>query len=134
MRGFGRTLIACILIIGTTVTSVSQQAPVTSKTATAVKRTVESLAPQAHITLIRTDAPEEFGDFISRGPDSFTFYDIDQKQNVMLRYDGVKKVKDGYGGYNSIQGRHTDRTKRLIVVLVVVGVLGAVIGAAAAAK
>jgi hypothetical protein len=42
---------------------------------------------------------------------------------------------DGYGGYNSIQGKQTDRTKRLVIVLVVVGVLvGAVIGAAAAAK
>lgn len=59
---------------------------------------------------------------------------MDQKQDVTLKYDDVKKVKDGYGGYNSIQGKHTDRTKRLVIVLVVVGVLGAVIGAAAAAK
>ena len=134
MRGFGRTFIVCILITGTTLVSVAQQAPVTSKTASAVKHKVEGLAPHAHITVIRTGAPEEFGEFISHDQDGFTFYDVDQKQSVTLRYDEVKKVKDGYGGYNSIRGRHTDRTKGLIVALALAGVLGALIGTAAAAK
>lgn len=134
MRDFGRTLIVCILITGMTLTSVAQQAPATSKTATAVKQKVEGLTPQAHITVIRTGAREEFGDFISHSQDGFTFYDVDQKQDVTFRYDEVKKIKDGYGGYNSIQGRHTDRSKGLMIALVLVGVLGALIGAAAAAK
>jgi len=134
MRDFDRILIVCILITGTTVTSVAQQAPATSKTAAAVKHKVEGLSPQAHITVIRTGAPEEFGDFVSHDQDGFTFYDVDQKQSVTLRYDEVKKVKDGYGGYNSIRGRHTDRSKGLIVALVLAGVLGALIGAAATAK
>ncbi|MGO4517483.1 hypothetical protein AB4Y89_16945 [Terriglobus sp. 2YAB30_2] len=134
MCDFGRTLIVCILITGMTLTSVAQHAPATSKTATAVKEKVEGLTAQAHITVIRTGAPEEFGDFISHSQDGFTFYDVDQKQDVTLRYDEVKKIKDGYGGYNSIQGRHTDRSKGLMIALVLVGVLGALIGAAAAAK
>ena len=134
MRDFGRTLIVCILITGMTLTSVAQQAPATSKTATAVKQKVEGLTPQAHITVIRTGTPEEFGDFISHSQDGFTFYDVDQKQDVTLRYDEVKQIKHGYGGYNSIQGRHTDRCKMLIIALVMIGVLGAVIGAAASAK
>jgi len=134
MHGFPRTLIVCILITGTISTSVAQQAPATSKTATAVKHKVEGLTPQAHITVIRTGAPEEFGDLISHSQDGFTFYDVDLKQDVTLRYDEVKKIKDGYGGYNSIQGRHTDRSKGLMIALVLVGVLGALIGPAAAAK
>lgn len=134
MRDFGRILIVCVLTTGTTVTSVTQQAPATSKTAAAVKYKVEGLAPRAHITVMRTGAPEEFGDFISHTQDGFTFYDVDQTQNVTLKYDEVKKVKDGYGGYNPIRGRHTDRSKGLIIALVTIGVLGAVIGAAVTAK
>ena len=115
-------------------TSMAQQTAPLSKSAIAVKQKAESLAPRAHITVVRIGAPEEFGHFISYDQESFTFYDIDQKQNVTLKYEDVKKIKDGYGGYNSIQGKHIDRSKRLIVVLVTVGVIGAVIGAAAAAK
>ncbi|WP_263417262.1 hypothetical protein [Terriglobus albidus] len=134
MRDFGLTLIVCILISSTNLASVAQQAPALSKTALAVKHKAEGLTPQAHITVIRIGAPEEFGCFISHSQDGFTFYDVDQKQDVTFRYDEVKKIKDGYGGYNSIQGRHTDRSKGIIIALVLVAVLGALIGAAAAAK
>lgn len=134
MRAFGSNLIACSLIIGSTMTSIAQQAVPLPKSVIAVKQKAESLAPQAHITVVRVGSPEEFGNFISYGQESFTFYDVDQKQNVTLKYEDVKKIKDGYGGYNSARGKHTDRSKRLVIVLVTVGVIGAVIGAAAAAK
>jgi len=45
----------------------------------------------------------------------------------------VKKVAGGYGGYCSARARHTDHTKPVVMTLVVVPVLGAVIGAPAAA-
>ncbi len=134
MRGFGFNFMTRTLLVAFTVTSFAQQMQPLSKSALVAKQKIESLAPQSHITVVRKAASKEFGNFISHDQESFTFYDVDQKQNVTLKYGEVKKIKDGYGGYNSIQGKHTDRTKRLIIVLAVVGVLGAVIGAAAAAK
>ena len=84
--------------------------------------------------MIEIGAPEEFGTFLSSSDESFVFYDVDRKANVTLKYRDVKKIKDGYGGYNSVRGRHTDHTKAIVITLGVVGALGAIIGAAAAAK
>ena len=77
---------------------------------------------------------EEFGNFISSGPQSFTFYDIDRKIDVTLNYAAVRKIKDGYGGYNSVRRRHTDRTKGLIVAFAVLGGLAALVAAAAVSQ
>jgi hypothetical protein len=79
-------------------------------------------------------APEEFGNFVSSNQEAFTFYDIDRKRNVTLPFEEVRRVKSGYGGYNSVQRRHTDHTKGLIISLIVIGSLGALIAAAAAAQ
>ena len=72
--------------------------------------------------------------FLSRDQEGFTFRDIDSKIDVTMKYSEVRKLKNGYGGYNSIKGRHTDRTKAIVVTVAVLGALGALIGAAAAAK
>jgi len=71
---------------------------------------------------------------VSCGREDFTFYDVDGKAEVTLKYADVRKIKDGYGGYNSIQGRHTDRTKAVLVGVAVMAALGAAIAAAASAK
>jgi hypothetical protein len=83
---------------------------------------------------VRADAAEEFGRFISNDQDGFTLFDNDQKSNVTLRYEEVRRIKDGYGDKNHAVQRHVDRRKRLIIVAVVVGGLALLIGAAAAAK
>lgn len=127
-------LLACFLIVCFAVSSNAQQSTSLSKQVLAVRKKVESLPPQAHISVIRIGAPEEFGNFISSNQEGFTFYDVDQKSDITLKYEQVRKVKEGYGGYNSIRGRHTDSTKQLIVLIAVAGALGALIGAVAAEK
>jgi hypothetical protein len=116
-----------------TVSSFGQGAAL-PKRALAVKHKIEALAPNAPISVVPLQAPEEYGTFVSRDDESFTFHDVDSKANVTMRYLDVRKVKDGYGGYNTATGRHTDHTKAVIVSLVVAGVLGGLIGAVAAAK
>lgn len=59
---------------------------------------------------------------------------MDRKTEVTLKYAEVRRIKDGYGGYNSVRGRHTNRTKTIVIVVAVAGALGALIGAAASAK
>jgi hypothetical protein len=101
----------------------AQQPPSPSKRANEIKAKVEKLSPQAHISVIPIQGDEEFGKFLSSDQESFTFHDIDRKIDVRLKYEAVKKVKNGYGGYNLIVGRHVDPTKNRVTAAVFVGVL-----------
>jgi hypothetical protein len=114
--------------------SIAQQATPLSKNEAAVKQKAEKLSPLAPISVVQFHAEEEFGAFVSSDQEGFTFYDIDRKTNVTVRFSDVRKIKDGYGGYNSFQGRHTDRTKSIVIILIVVGGLAALIAAAAKAQ
>ncbi len=114
-------------------TSNAQQLTPLSKKDAAIKRKVDQLAPHAPISVV----PINQGgvrSFVSSDEHGFTFYDIDRKAEVTLKYAEVRKVKNGHGGYNAIQQRHTDRTKALLIVLAVAGALGGLIAAAATAK
>ena len=134
MKGLLTNILAVVLVFVLPVTNCAQQPGANPKQAAAVKRKVETLAPNAPISVIPKHSREEYGNFVSSGADSFTFYDIDLKSDVTFKYVDVRKVKNGYGGYNSVQKRHTDRRKAVIVVLAVMGALGGLIAAAASAK
>ena len=127
-------LCAVVLLLSCVLTSTAQQVPPLSRKTEAVKRKAESLTAHAHISVLPRTGEEEFGDFLSNDQEGFTFFDVDRKAAVTLRYEDVRKIKDGYGGYNSIRRRHTDRTKAIIVGVAVVAGLGALVGGAAAAK
>jgi hypothetical protein len=126
--------IVALLILCLTATANGQQSPALSKHAETVKRKVGQLAPNAPISVIRVQGEERYGNFQSGDNLSFTFLDIDHHENITLRYEEVRKIKNGYGGVNSLQQKHTDHTKAIIITAVVLGVLGGVIAAAAAAK
>ena len=128
-----RLLIGLLLFTLTVTSSAQQSAPLTSAEA-AIKRKADTLAPGAHISVVRLHAPEEFGDFLSNDEQGVTFHDIDLNSDVTLKYAGIRKIKDGYGGYNSFRGRHTDRTKALVIGAIVVGGLVGLIIIAAADK
>jgi hypothetical protein len=126
--------VAVSLALALPITSGAQLASPLSRKAAAIKRKADHLSPRAPISVVRLDADEEFGTFISSDQESFTFYDIDRKADVTLKYETAKKIKDGYGGYNSAVRRHVDRRKSLIVAAVVAGGLVVLIVAAAAAR
>jgi hypothetical protein len=127
-------LLAAFLIFASTLSSLGQTVPPLPKKAAGVKRKADSLSAHAAISVVRVQAEEEFGNFVSSDQEGFTFYDVDRKTDVTLKYVDVLKIKDGYGGYNSVRGRHTDHTKGIVIALVVVGGLAAIIVAAAAAR
>jgi hypothetical protein len=130
-----RRLIPFALICVLTARTVSAQQPASqAKRAGEVKAKVGTLSPQARISVIPIRGEEEFGTFVSNDQEHFTFYDIDRKAEVSFRYEEVRKVKDGYGGYNSLRGRHTDHTRAIVVGVVLAGVLVALIVAAAHAN
>ena len=129
-----RGLATFTLYAFTAMAAEAQQPIQLSKQAISVKQKVAGLTAGDKISVVQTHGGEEYGTFKSSAEDDFTFYDVDQKQDVILRYAQVKKVKDGYGGYNAAAHRHTDRTKAYIIVGVTAGVLIALIVAVAASK
>jgi len=68
------------------------------------------------------------------GEQSFSLYEVDEKRTVTVSYEEVKKVRQGYGGYNSISGRHVDSVRSRIAMIVMGGLLVAVVIAVAVAK
>jgi hypothetical protein len=127
-------LLGCLMISTVMFTSSAQQAATLSRAAAQIKQKAETLRPNSAISVIPIHGEEQFGKFMSSGGEELTFYEVDRKIEVTLKYAEIRKLKNGYGGYNSISRKHTDRTKAVIAVFAVLGLLGALIGAAAAAK
>jgi hypothetical protein len=134
MRGCVGKAIALGLVVALAVSSSAQATSPNPEWAATVKRKADGLAPRAPISVVRVHAEEEYGTFLRNDAERFTFYDIDRKVETTLQYVEVRKIKDGYGGYNSPRGRHTDRTKAAIVVVVVLGALGGLLAAVATAR
>lgn len=126
--------IAMMLVFGLSISALAQTPPPLSKRAREIKTKVSTLSPQARISVVPKQGEEEFGLFLSSEPEQFSFYDIDRKTNVTLKYEEVRKIKDEYGGYNHLRGRHTDHTKAVVVGIVLAGVLLALIVGAAHAS
>ncbi len=132
-----KSVLAAILCFALVVSATAQQTPpqqarTLSKEARKVEQKARSLAPGAPISVVRRGADEEFGEFRSVQDDSFTFFDVDSKLEMQLRFEDVRKVKDGYGGYNNFTHRHVDRTRSRIAVACVLGGLAVVLGVALA--
>ena len=125
--------LAILLVNNCVLLGIGQAVPLSTK-AEAVKRKADTLRPHDHISVIPLRSREEYGEFMSDDANGFTFFDIDLKQDVVLRYEDVKKIKNGYGGYNTVTGRHTDHTRGVFFVVLFAVLIGSIAGAAAAAK
>lgn len=103
-----------------------------SKNSLALRRRCEALTPQDQISVVRVGAEEEFGTYVSHSDDGFTMYDIDLKREIILPYDEVKRIKNGYGG--SVNHRHTDPSHKWVVIGITVAVFGTLLVLLATAK
>lgn len=129
-----KALTALLILALTATTSAQQVRPPLSKQEAATRDQADHLDPHAPITLLRHHAPTLYGNFINNDEDGIAFYDIDHHTDLKLPYAQVRKIKDGYGGYNSITHTHTNRTTNHIVIAVVAAALIALITAAATTK
>ncbi|WP_130418455.1 hypothetical protein [Edaphobacter modestus] len=111
MLKLSQQIIKTILLCGCVCRSISHAQQPLSKRATEVKEKVAKFKLNQNISVIPLQGHEEFGSFLSSTDDAFTFHDIDQKIDVTFKYEKVKKVKNGYGGYDPIHHRHVDRTE-----------------------
>ena len=126
--------VSFLLVLLLSGTSVAQQGAPLSKRQEVIKQKAHSLPVDARISVVPLHGHEVFGNYVRSDDNGMTVYDIDQKSDAVIAFSEVRKLKNGYGGYNSVQGKHTDHTKALVITLVVAGVLIGVIAAAAASK
>ena len=95
---------------------------------------VSTLKTGDKITVVFLHSAERYGTYQSSRQDDFTFYDVDQNVDLTIQYAEVKKVKNGYGGYNSVSHTHTDHTKAYVGIGIATSVIVGVVIAVAAAK
>jgi hypothetical protein len=131
-----RTLIVFGLCLALTVSATAQQAPLApvslSKRAEKVKTAIGKLHPGDKLSVIPANGAEEYGALLSSTDSAFTFHDVDTDADVAFRFEDVRKVRDGYGGYNNFAHKHVDRTRSRIAVACVLGGLAVVLGVALA--
>jgi len=71
--------------------------------------------------------PSYHGDLREPRDDSFSLYEVDERQTLTIGYEDVKKIRRGYGGYNSVSGRHVDPLHSRIAVIALLGGLVAIL-------
>jgi hypothetical protein len=116
-----RRLAAVLCLISLPLCQAQQTTPPLSVPAAKIRATVQGLGPGAHLTVIKKDGAECHGSLIASGSESFSLREVDERRSVDLYYEDVKKVRFGYGGYNSVTGRHVDpvRTRLVFIGLLV---------------
>lgn len=126
-----QTIVSALLIVSVWLAASEQQVSGLSKRAAEVKRVANSLSPGSQIRVIPINGPERSGVFVSSGEESFTFRDADGKIDITLKYSDVRKIKQEY---NSSTGKHNKRKGGIIAAVLVFGLLGGLVIAAANTK
>jgi hypothetical protein len=111
-----------------------QAGPPLSTGAAKVRAKITSLSPGTKLTVLMKNKEEYHGDLQESDQQSFSLYGVDEKQNLVIQYEDVKKVRLGYGGYNSVSGRHVDPFRSHIAVIAVVASLVVIVALIASAK
>ena len=114
----------------------AQQTPMPlSPRAQKIQTKIEELASGASLTVILREGTEYHGALLSADQAGFILNEIDQKQQIVVHYEDVKKLRNGYSGMNHATGRHVDPVRsKVIVIAIAVGVLAILIAALAADK
>ena len=99
-----------------------------------IRDKVRSLSTGAEVTLLMKGKPEYHGDLRESSERSFSLYEVDEKQTLTIQYEDVKKVRLGYGGYNSVAGRHVDPARSRIAVIAVLAGLVVIVALVVHAK
>ena len=112
-----RLFIVWTQIIFLLIGSASAQTPPADR----IRQDVGKIGVLGEITVYVKDGREFYGSVGRIGPDDFTVADVDQKRDVTLRFDEVRKIAKGYGRGHTITGRRIPPKRKLITTLIVVG-------------
>lgn len=99
-----------------------------------VRSCVLAFPTDQKLTILLKGKPSYHDDLREADDHSLLLYEVDEKRISIIGYEDVKKVRRGYGGYNSVTGQHVDPLHSRIAVIAVVGGLVAIMLAVALAK
>lgn len=139
IREIGRWLRSCcsvvvaIVLVVVSVCPAQQTGPLSPQAVT-VRDKIRSLPAGRKVTILMKRRHSYHGDLQKADEMSFSMYEVDQQRVVTIRYEDVKKVRRGYGGYNSVCGCHVDPLRSRIAAIAVGAVLLGILIAVAAAK
>jgi hypothetical protein len=122
------SLTAALLILSSLLCQ-AQPAPLSAHAAK-IKARVAQLAPADKITVIMLQGPSYHGAFRSAEDTTFSLEDVDEKRLVTLRYEEVKKVQNGYGGYNSVTRRHVNPVRNRVLGVLILAALIVIVAVA----
>jgi hypothetical protein len=72
-----------------------------------VRRTVRKVGVAQRVTIFLKNGDTMHGTLAQVGEDDFQISEVDRRQTFTIRYDEVKKVREGFGGINLITGQRT---------------------------
>jgi hypothetical protein len=98
-----------------------QNNPASSPQVQKVKDQVQKFGVTANVTVILPSGKEYYGAISKIESASFEIAEVDLKRTIAFDYKDVKKVRKGYGGWNSVAGKRVNPRTSLIVGIVVVG-------------
>jgi hypothetical protein len=123
-------LVTCALATYNVVPVLQAQTPqkgaAASKQAEETKRIKErilKIGPGNDVTIVRRDGREFYGRIESIGDDGVSIYEVDLKVKVEISFDQIKNVSKGYGSTRAWNGKRIPPKKRLIGLIIGIGVL-----------
>ena len=122
-----RVIVAIYLFLCATVAQGQQAGAPLSPSAVKIRNAIRSLPPGQELTVLMKGKPSYHGDLREPRDDSFSLYEVDERQTLTIAYEDVKKIRRGYGGYNSVSGRHVDPLHSRIAVIALLGGLVAIL-------
>ena len=106
----------------------AQQAAVPlSPRAQRIQSRIQALPAGARLTAILKDKTEYHGGLLSADDTGFILDEVDLKRQIAVHYEDVKKLRSGYGGLNTVSGRHVDPVRSKIVVIAIAGTVAVVL-------
>jgi hypothetical protein len=127
-----RSLPAWLLAMCIPVCQAQQAAVPLSTRAQQIQTKILALPIGNSLTVILKDKTEYHGDLLSADNAGFVLNEVDIKQQKTIRYEDVKKLRNGYGGMNHATGRHVDPVRSKVVVMAIAGGLIVILLAALA--
>jgi small nuclear ribonucleoprotein (snRNP)-like protein len=103
-------------------TAQAQQGPVSlSAKAEKIRHRVTALSLGSPITVIMKNKAEYHGSLGAVRDAEFVVNEMDENRPLTVRYEDVNKLRNGYGGYNSVSGRHVNPFRSKVAAAVVLG-------------
>lgn len=126
-----RGILAIYLFLCASVSQGQQGGAPLSPSAVKIHNAIRLLPPGQELTVLMKRRLSYHGDLREARDDSFSLYEVDERQTLTIAYEDVKKIRRGYGGYNSISGRHVDPLHNRIAAIAVLGGLVVILVVAA---